>query len=142
MKIFRNFICVLVLAACVSSCSITRNRTYSPAVTQLNVHMDDLEYLGETEITVEYRTYLGFINVVDKINGELYDGKEIKTLVISNGNCSTSLVGKLDRASYKLAEEFPGADYFIVAGQSMTRDILFLGGHVTAKAKVKAYSFR
>lgn len=136
------YILGVVLAALLTSCSVTRNRTYAPATSQLNIQMNDLEYLGETEISVEYRTYLGFIRVIDTINGVAYDGVEINRTSLKNGNPIDGLYGRLDRAACKVLEQFPTADYFVVVNQNQHRVRLFLGSEVTVKARVKAYAFK
>ena len=63
MKLIRHIICAAVITMGLASCSVTRHSAFAPGVTQLTIQMDDLEYLGESEITVEYRRYLGFIAV-------------------------------------------------------------------------------
>ena len=143
MKLLKYIICASVMVLGLASCSITRYKAYSPTVTQLSLQMDDLEYLGESEITVEYRRYLGVITVIDKVNGQIYDNKEIKQFpIFSNGSISDNLMSQLQLASYKLLEEFPMADYFMVTNQKSQKHQLFLGSTVTATAKVKAYSIR
>lgn len=133
----------LGLAALCCSCSVTRNQTYAPATSQLNIQMSDLEYLGETEISVDYRTYLGFIRIIDKLNGTAYDGSEIKYTDLKNGDfLSSGLYGRLDRAAFKVLEKFPDADYFVVVNQSKQKTRLFLGAEVSVTAKVRAYAFK
>lgn len=143
MKALKFIICAMLLATTLASCSVTRYKAYTPTQTQLNLQMDDLHYLGETEITVEYRRYFGLITQIDKINGNVYERKEVKLFpIFSNNNMTDDLMPNLQIASYKLLEVFPDADYFIVANQSAEKYQLFLGSQVTAKAKVKAYSLK
>jgi hypothetical protein len=99
--------------------------------------MADFEYLGETEISVEYRTYLGVFRSIDVINGEKYDGK--KTVYTKLPGC-TSLV--LNRAAYKVWEEYPDADYLVVSRSQRSTERLLLGGEVKTSAKVKAYKLK
>ena len=140
MKLIKSVICAVIAATCLSSCSITKHSAFSPGTTQLTIQMSDLEYIGETEISVEYRKYLGIIDITDSINGEAYTGDVIKIFPIVNS--SRPLLPQLSLAAYKLAEEFPEADYFIVTSQDKQTHHLFLGSHVEASAKVKAYSFK
>ena len=142
MKLLRYIICMAVAAMGLASCSVTRYSAYSPSATQLNLQMDDLEYLGEVEITVEYRRYLGVFTAIDKINGQEYDRQEINNFPIYGNNLTSGLLPKLQKASYLILKEYPTADYFIVTSQTSKKDQLFLGSHVTAKAKVKAYSLK
>ena len=116
---------------------------YAPDSTRLNLTMDDLEFLGESEISVEYRTYFGLISVIDQINGIPYDGKEIKTVRIGDKrDISLRLYSKLNRAQYKLLDEFPDAEYFVVVNQTKSTERMFLGSYVNVKAKVRAYSLK
>jgi len=138
-----QYILGVVLTALLASCSVTRNQTYSPSASQLNIQMTDLEYLGETEISVEYRTYMGLFRVIDRINDVPYDGVEIDHTTLQNGSpTGIGLCGRLNRAAGKVFEQFPGADYFIVVSQSKHKTRLFLGAEVTEKAKVRAYAFK
>ncbi len=142
MKIYR-YILIAFFLVFLTSCSVTRNRMYGPDATRLNLTMDDLEYLGETEISVDYRTYIGFISVIDQINGVPYDREEIKTVKIGDKqDVSLRLYGKLRRANFKLLEEFPDGEYFVVVNQTKSVTRWFLGSAVTVRAKVKAYSLK
>ena len=102
----------------------------------------DLKYLGQSEISIEYRTYLGFIRTIDKINGEPYMREErIFTDIDAGHPQGLRLSGFLNRASYKVLEEYPEASYFILVSKSRHKTRLFLGGEVTEKAIIKAYAF-
>lgn len=142
MKTSKYILCALAVLFC-TACSVTRNRAYTPTSAQLNIQMDDLEYLGQTEISVDYRTYLGFIRKIDRINGERYDGVEMRYTNINGGYLSApKLYGRLDRAAFKVTEEFSRANYFVVVSQEKHKTRLFLGSEVTVKATVKAYAFK
>lgn len=137
---------LLLCAACMMlfpACSVIRSTVTSPDATTLNIHMDDLEFLGESELTVEFRTYLGVIRVIDRINGIPYDGKEIRTMITAGGLSSFGrLPSILKRSAYRLSEDFPEADYFIVVNYRKQKTNLFLGGEAVMSARVKAYRFR
>lgn len=142
MKPYR-YLLACAAAACCLACSVTRTRTFTPSATQLNIAMSDLEYLGQTEISVEYRTYLGFISVIDRINGEPYTGVEKQVTNINGGYLAAlQLTSRLDRASYKVLSEYPDANYFVLVKQTKHKTRLFLGGEITEKATIKAYAFR
>ncbi len=131
-----------MLLGCMA-CSITKNSSYNPDMTMLNLTMDDMEYLGETEISVEYRTYIGVIRVIDKVNGERYDSSNRETAVLSGGSrFSESPYSVLSKAAPKVLKEYPDADYVVVASQTKHTVRLFLGSEVTMKAVVKAYSLK
>ncbi|HIZ86650.1 MAG TPA: hypothetical protein IAC03_00590 [Candidatus Coprenecus pullistercoris] len=133
----------LLLAAAIigfSACSVTKYRPYSVDGTRLNFSMDDLEYLGETEISVDYRRYIGFIHVVDSINGKVND--RVVTRRVDFGNVPDGLYPYLNRAAYKLMEEFPDADYYMLVAQNKSVVRLFLGSDIEVTARIKAYKFR
>lgn len=143
MKLLRYLMSAMVLTLGLTSCSITRYKSYAPNTTQLSLQMADLKYLGETTINVEYRTYLGLIRIIDTINGVPYNGDEIQNFpIINNSTTGNDLQPCLRKASYKLLKDFPEADYFIVTNQVENKIQLFLGSHKTATAKVKAYSLK
>lgn len=141
MNRIKYLIWVLVAVVC-TSCSVTRNRAYIPSTAQLNIEMSDLEYLGQTEISVDYRTYLGFISRIDQINGEPYDRVERQHANLNGYLSAPKLYNKLGRAASKVTEAFPDATYFIVVRQQKHKTRLFLGADVEVKATVKAYSFK
>ena len=143
MKLNR-YILPVVAVICLTACSITRDRTFSPNPTRLKlITMDDIECLGETEISISYRTYIGFISVIDSINGVPYDGVEKKYVRLGlETSQDMRLYSRLKRASFKLLEDFPDAEYFVVTRQTKSKTNLFLGGDVTATAKVKAYRLK
>ena len=137
-----KFLLCGLLALCCAACSVTRTRTYAPASTKLDLQMSDLNYIGQTEISVDFRTYLGFIRVTDALNGTPYDGREQLIARVGGDGTHQQLRGKLRRAAVKLLEEFPDADYFVVVKQIRHKNRLFLGAEITDKAVVKAYSFK
>ena len=88
-------------------------------------------------------TYLGFISVIDYLNGEPYDGVERKSVRFGmQKKVDLKLYGRLQRASYKLVDDFPDAEYYVVTRQTKSKTNLFLGGDVTVTAKVKAYRLK
>ncbi|WP_235336603.1 hypothetical protein [Bacteroides caecigallinarum] len=137
-----NTFIILIVMTFITSCgSITKSSVFRPDDVRLNVGMEDLEYLGETEISVSYSTYLGFISVIDKVNGEDYSYMESKTTTFDS-YMSGLLNGKLKKAAYKALEDFPEATYFIPVYRKTEADRLFLGREVNQVAKIRAYKFK
>ena len=144
MKGFKYIAVAFVLMSAVSCGVITRS-SYKPTTSQLNIMMSDLEYLGETEISITYDTYLGIFSRIRKINGADFDPAVIQhaSLPASQGAVILASLGrKLNRASYLVFEKFPEADYFIVTRQVSRKTVLILGKEVESKATVKAYRFK
>ena len=108
----------------------------------LEMNMDDLTYLGEADISVEYTSYLwGLFSDIESVNGNLYDSAHQKKLYIPNGN-ALFRDEKLSHAAYKLIEQFPAAVYFQVVFETSAEEKMFLGKLCKKTAKVKAYKFK
>ena len=142
MKRVFIYMAIMLVAVGASSCSVTRNRTFTPSYSvRLDVQPSDVEFLGETEISVEYQTYLGFIRIIDRINGKPYDGKtrNFSKLGGTQFDKTALYTRSLDRAAYKVIEKFPNASYYMVAHQTVERNRMFLSSDVKVKATVRAY---
>ena len=143
MKIHKLLIMCICVVLGLSSCSIVKHNTYTPDRVQLNLSMDNLEYLGDTEVGVKYNQYIGIIRVIEAINGKPYDGKVIyRTNYIGNAcvsGCSNTI---LNRALYKVFNEFPDADYIVISKEKSQTSRLFLGSEITVSAKVKVYKLK
>ncbi len=139
MKIVKFIAIVAVLLGATSCGTITRDRSYSFNDVRLEVGMNDLQYLGEEEISVEYTSYLWCIKSIEKVNGEVYLPANHKELTIPGGKFHT---GSLKKAAYKLVETYPNAVYFQVVYKTKTSDRLFLGSTVKETAKVRAYKLK
>lgn len=139
-RLFGALLCVLCMASCGT---VERSNPFSVLNTRLRLDMtmDDLNYLGTSEISVEYDTYLGFITKIQKVNGEPYDPFHTRRLSIPTQ--SMSLKGKgLDLAASKLLEDYPDATYFQVIFKRTEKERLFLGSVKKTTAKVRAYSLK
>ena len=68
---------ITFLALSFSSCSGlqrvsgVQSASFTPDYVRVEANINDYEVLGETTVTLESRTYLGFINKIDKIKSEL-----------------------------------------------------------------------
>lgn len=139
-------IAVLMLLIPAISCSITNRSSYSPSTTQLNLTMEDLQYLGEAEIGITYDTYLGLFSKIRSINGADFDPTVIQRATLRNTSSDIiffkGMNRKLNRATYLVYEKFPDADYFLVTRQVAKKTVLFLGREVESTATVKAYKIK
>lgn len=64
----------VILMAVLSSCGSLNTVEKAPATSmmpevRMNVDINDIEFLGETTITANSRTYFGFFHRIDKVNG-------------------------------------------------------------------------
>lgn len=137
-KILGGLFCVLCMASCGT---VQTNRPFTVGDIRLEMNMDDLNYLGESEISVECDTYLGFITKIRKVNGEPYDPFYTRRLSIPTQSLSLKGEG-LDLAAYKVLEDYPQATFFQVVFKSTEKERLFLGSVKKTTAKVRAYSLK
>ena len=137
-----NYFLIMIGMVFMSSCgTVTRTSVFRPDDIRLNVGMEDLEYLGETEVSVSYSVYLGFISITDKVNGEDYSYMEKKVTKFASPTGGI-MSGKLKKAAYKAIEDYPEATYFMPVYTKKEVNRLFLGREVTKIAKIRAYKFK
>lgn len=136
-KILMLFVLLLGLSSCGT---LTKNNSFS-AKTELRMNMNDLVFLGESEISCEYDTYLGFIRQLNKVNGEQYvPGSTVKLNIDYQG---LSLKGKgMQMAAAKLLKEYPEGRYFQIVMETSETDVMFLGSTTRRCAKVRVYKFK
>lgn len=139
MKITKIIAICAVLLLATSCGSISKYRSYSFSDVRLEMGMNDLQYLGEQEISVEYTNYLGIYNSIETINGVTYDPTNKQELTIPHSGFRNQI---LKKASYKLVEKFPEADYFQIVFENRHKDKLFLGSTNKVRARVKAYKLK
>lgn len=142
MKIFKYIALAVALVSAIS-CSVVSRSSYAPSVVELQLGMDDLEYLGETEISITYDTYFFVFSRIRAINGADFDPGLVQTSSLSNDRTGLLSLGrKLDRASYLVYEKFPNADYFVVTKQLSKKTVLVFGSEIETTAVVKAYKIK
>ncbi|MBQ4520346.1 MAG: hypothetical protein II999_07020 [Bacteroidaceae bacterium] len=138
-----NLLYALALVLCFTSCgTITKDQSFSAGRISLEMNMDDLVCLGETEISAEYNTVLGVFTKLERINGEAYNPGEPKKKLNIPGQKFTLNGTGMELAAYKLAEEFPQAVYFQIVYESTVKDRMFLGSVTKKTAKVRAYRLK
>lgn len=145
-KIF-SFLSLATIAILLSSCSVSnvanmRSGTTMPDFVRLDVTLDDYEYLGETEIEVEYHKYFGIFTYFKTINGEAVSRRN-KNFVYLSGRTPIKLrPRRLNRALIKAYTAYPDADFLMPAMTTMETEQLFLGRKVKVTAKIKSYKIR
>lgn len=137
-----KYLCIAVLALSLHSCgTTTSNRSFSPDLTQLHILMDDLVFIGETEVEMSYSTYLyGLFYNIHTVNGQDYDATQKKITKLESRFFGG--LGKLDKATYKVLDQYPEARYFQVVRRTKVKDKLFLGNSVKETAIIRAYKFK
>lgn len=94
--------------------------------------------MGEVSIDIDYKTYLGVILHIERINGELYDLRKVDRVRFT-GPLGLNLSPLLQRATYKVTDSYPAADYFVVSKTRRITQRMFLGSIVKEEATIKAY---
>lgn len=144
MKKVSIIIYSIILIGLTSCGTLSKSNTFHPDDVRLNIQLADLEYLGQTDITATYRTYLGFIKVIDQVNGIDYNSYDAKIVSLDNNSLfGKSMLNKtMKKATYKVLEDFPTAVYFQVVRNTKEINRLFLGSEVTTKATIRAYKIK
>lgn len=136
-------ISVLTLSSCSNYFTFSEKRSASltPDFVRLDINMSDFEYLGKTEISVQSREYLGFIQVIDSINNRAYNYRDVRFTELV-GPRDIKLSGEMRRAAYKVIDEFPEATYYIVASDYKQIHRLFLGKQTIRRMEIQAYKYK
>lgn len=125
-----------------SSCGTSRHAAvFRPDNVQLNVAMDDLQYLGECKISISYDTYLGLFTRINEVNGQPYNSLERNSADIQPFGGILSF-GPINLAAFKVLEQYPNASYFMPVCQTKTTTKLLMGRETTITATVRAYQFK
>ena len=128
------------------SCSSMRTLEKAPAGSmtpevRLNISLDDIEYLGESTISVSTRSYFGCIKQIDMVNGEVFD-RHNNTTTSLMGNLDIKLHGDIALAAGKVIQDYPEADYFVPVSYKDEVTHLFLGKLSTKTMVIKAYKYK
>jgi len=142
-KLFLSLFVVLLFASCGVQYESTRVKSTSltPDVVRLDLDLSDFELLGETEVSVNYRTYLGYIRCLDSVNHEAYNRRVVNKVTLK-GHKDFSLPRYLDLAAYKVVEAYPTADYYVPAYTHQKIWKMFLGRQIQQSVVIKAYKLK
>ena len=144
----RNILKLIVLTIVLSSCAVTNSHNFGDTLrsrSYVELKLDDIQYLGETEISYEYSRYLFIGTRLISINGEFPDNSEkhyveIPTSVL--GNIRSIFEPNMKRALYKAYLEYPNADYIEITTTNIETHRMFLGRKIRKSAIVKAYKYK
>jgi hypothetical protein len=136
-----KIIIMAVVALCLTACGTTKSSNPYKVGSKLEIQMSDLQYLGESVISCEYDTYLGFIRHLVSVNGEEYvPGNDVK-LNLPGGMLNFGNKG-MRLAATKILTEYPDATYFQVVMETKETEVAFLGSSTKRSAKIRAYKFK
>lgn len=134
MKLLYIITATLLFAGCGT---LTTNRTYGPTVNRF--YMSDLVYLGETEVEISYSTYLGLFKKIHTLNEKEYDSSQKKHTFL-DGEFAKSW--GLNKAAYKVLDQYPEGRYFQIVRRTKVKDRLFLGSEVKETAIIRVYKYK
>lgn len=146
-KIFLTLTMITFMMLSFNSCSglqqmsDVQSTSFTPNYVRVDANINDYELLGETTVSVESRIYLGVIKKIDKINDVQYNFRNIK-IVQLEGNTNIKLKGDINKALYKVVEEYPNADYYVPVVKKTDIERMFLGKYVKESIVIKAYKLR
>jgi hypothetical protein len=143
-NLFKIIICVAIVGF-FSACSIgqhtyntARTTNLSPDIVRLDLSLSDFEFLGEVKVNVEYRTYLKGIMVYETINGEPYN-RRVSRHVSFAGKSPVFLSFPIRKATYKVIETYPDADYYVPVFTDKVKENFFLGSRIKEEVVFKVY---
>jgi len=153
----KNLLKLLILTLLLSSCALKhavinkhdyRAPNDDPRYNNFfQLGLDDIEELGEVEISYEYSRTLWWSFLIG-INGEKPDNANIhfanpeSTYLQKLGIDKLFDKGGMSRALYKVYTDYPNADYISIVSESVQKHRMFLGVKVKKSARVKVFKFR
>ena len=150
----RNLLKLFVVTVLLSSCAVKNYHSYNipngdpRTVNYFQLGLDDIQELGEIEISYEFTRYVFLSSRLIGINGERPDNgnKHYASAPLSAWQNVTGFFtldgGGMSRALYKVYAEFPDADYIHIVSTHEETHRMFLGRKIKRTSRVKAYKFR
>jgi len=145
MKRVLNYVICALIIGIMSACSVgqyssnsVRTVDFTPGIVKLNLTMNDFQFLGEVKVDVEYRTYFNSINVYETINGETYN-RRVSRSVHFVGDRGISLSIPIQKATYKVVDKYPDADYYVPVFTDKQIENMFMGSHTKEVVTFKIY---
>ena len=108
---------------------------------QMNIGLDEVDFLGETTITVNSRSYFGIFNRIDNVNGVTFNRRH-NTSVNLYGDIDINIPSELKYAAEKVITDFPDADFFSPGIYKEEVNHMFLGKTKTQSMVIKAYKYK
>jgi hypothetical protein len=149
MKIRKNtaMVPLVMMMVILSSCSTTvktsgiRSITMTPEITRLDIYLNDLNLLGEVEVSYEARRYFLLFSMIETVNSKPFSRRAIERVDIK-GFSNISLNRCLSIAAVKAVNEYPGADFYVPVFAKKSEHRMFLGKRYGEVMRIKAYKFR
>ncbi len=135
-----SLLCILLVStSCVSQKS-SDSFLVKPNNIRFEVSMQDLDCLGTITVEMEYKKY-GFITKIYTINGEPYNPRQYQTTSIAH-KVSLGSLGKINKALYKVHEQYPDADYVLPTYRNKEVQYMNGGKIIKETLTVKVYKIK
>lgn len=141
MNIVKLLPAVVGLMLCLTSCGTVRTSKAYDMPVRMELQMDDLVFLGVSEISYQYDTYFGCIRTINMVNGKIYNPGNDTELSLPMGHLPVRDKG-MSLAAAKCLADYPEAEYFQVVMDTKQTDRLILGSSTTRTVKVRCYKFK
>lgn len=133
----------VILASCAGTSTISKMRTTSlmPDIVEMKLTMDDFVFIKDTEVSVTYNNYFGFITVLREINGKEASKRNINS-VATYGRTWMYVSPYLQRALYDAKQDIPDAEIFIPVTEIDEVENMTMGSKVKKTLTVRAYKMK
>lgn len=144
----KNIFKLLIFSLIFSSCAVTNSHNYNDTLksrSYFELKLNDVQYLGETEISYEYSKYLFLGTRLILINEEVPNNNNRHYVELPTSglrNIWSIFETNMKRALYKAYLKFPNADYIEVTKTNVETHKMFLGRKIRKSAIVKAYRYK
>lgn len=145
--LIKPFIPVSLIFLLLSSCaSINTTRSgnsssFLPDIIKMDLTPNDVELIGEMDISVKYSQYLLFFRIFELINDQEVSARTVNTMAMY-GKRNLPLCPSLNRALYDVYIKYPEADFTIPVYVIEEQQNLFLGKKIKKTARIKAYKIK
>jgi len=134
---------ILFLSSCMGTYTVKNTRTASffPDEVRFDMTADDIELVGEMDISTSFSRYLGIFKVERLINDMEVPRRTVNSVSLY-GTGNLPLDPMLRRALYDAHVNFPEADFLIPVSVIEENEKLFMGRHTRKTAHIKAYKLK
>jgi hypothetical protein len=141
-----NIVICLILFLITSCASINTSRsgrssTFLPDIIKLDLTSNNVEFIGEMDISVKYSQYIGIFKIFELINDKEVSKRTVNYTVLY-GKHNLPLSPILERALYDVYIKYPDADFVVPAYVIEEQQNLFLGKKIKKTARIKAYKIK
>jgi len=146
MRKISIILAAVAMVFAMSSCSGTYQvrtaptASLSPDFVRVNVDNNQIRCLGEVTVNVNSTVYLGIFRKVHTVNGENYNFRTQKTTRLV-GDKAFYIPWVLNRATYKVVETYPQADFYEPAYLTTEKQRMFLGCNENTTMVIRAYQY-